>query len=36
MGQEVSVTSVQLARLGAVIANGGMLVKPQTDSQTRR
>lgn len=28
MGQEVSVTSVQLARLGAVIANGGMLVKP--------
>src|SRR5579863_8611252 len=29
MGQEVSVTSVQLARLGAVMANGGMLVKPQ-------
>ena len=29
MGQEVSVTSVQLARLGAVIANGGMLVKPR-------
>jgi len=29
MGQEVSVTSVQLARLGAVIANGGMLVKPK-------
>ena len=29
MGQEVSVTSVQLARLGSVIANGGMLVKPR-------
>jgi cell division protein FtsI (penicillin-binding protein 3) len=29
MGQEVSVTSVQLARLGAVIANGGLLVKPR-------
>ena len=29
MGQEVSVTSVQLARLGAVIANGGMMVKPK-------
>ncbi len=29
MGQEVSVTSVQLVRLGAVIANGGMLVKPR-------
>jgi cell division protein FtsI (penicillin-binding protein 3) len=29
MGQEVSVTSVQLARLGAVIANGGMLVQPR-------
>lgn len=29
MGQEISVTSVQLARLGAVIANGGMLVKPR-------
>jgi cell division protein FtsI (penicillin-binding protein 3) len=29
MGQEVSVTSVQLARLGSVIANGGLLVKPQ-------
>ncbi|MGA2712749.1 MAG: penicillin-binding protein [Bryobacteraceae bacterium] len=29
MGQEVSVTSVQLARLGAVIANGGMLVRPR-------
>ncbi len=28
MGQEVSVTSVQLARLGCVIANGGLLVKP--------
>ena len=29
MGQEVSVTSVQLARLGAAIANGGMLVEPR-------
>jgi cell division protein FtsI (penicillin-binding protein 3) len=29
MGQEVSVTSVQLARLGCVMANGGMLVKPR-------
>jgi cell division protein FtsI (penicillin-binding protein 3) len=29
MGQEVSVTSLQLARLGAVIANGGLLVKPK-------
>ena len=29
MGQEISVTSVQLARLGAVIANGGMMVKPK-------
>ena len=29
MGQEVSTTSVQLARLCAVIANGGMLVKPK-------
>jgi len=28
MGQEVSTTSVQLARACAVIANGGMLVKP--------
>lgn len=29
MGHEVSVTSVQLARACAVIANGGMLVKPK-------
>ncbi|MDE3195582.1 MAG: transpeptidase family protein [Acidobacteriota bacterium] len=29
MGQEVSTTSVQLARLCAVIANGGMLVRPK-------
>ena len=29
MGQEVSATSVQLARAAAVIANGGMLVKPK-------
>ncbi len=29
MGQEVSATSIQLARAAAVIANGGMLVKPK-------
>lgn len=29
MGHEVSTTSAQLARLCSVIANGGMLVKPQ-------
>ncbi len=29
MGQEVSVTSVQLARLGSIMANGGLLVKPR-------
>jgi cell division protein FtsI (penicillin-binding protein 3) len=29
MGQEVSTTSVQLARLCSIIANGGMLVKPK-------
>ena len=29
MGQEVSTTSVQLARAAAVIANGGLLVKPK-------
>ena len=29
MGQEVSVTSVQLARACSVIANGGLLVKPR-------
>ncbi len=29
MGQEISTTSVQLARLCAVFANGGMLVKPK-------
>ena len=36
MGQEVSVTSVQLARLGAVMANGGMLVKAEADPEARR
>ena len=36
MGQEVSVTSVQLARLGCVIANGGMLVKPRLIMKERR
>jgi cell division protein FtsI (penicillin-binding protein 3) len=29
MGQEVSVTAVQIARAACVIANGGMLVKPR-------
>lgn len=29
MGQEVSATSIQLARACSVIANGGLLVKPQ-------
>jgi cell division protein FtsI (penicillin-binding protein 3) len=29
MGQEVSVTSVQIARAACVIANGGLLVKPK-------
>ncbi len=29
MGQEVSVTTLQLARAACVIANGGMLVKPR-------
>jgi len=29
MGQEVSVTTLQLAQAGSVIANGGLLVKPR-------
>jgi cell division protein FtsI (penicillin-binding protein 3) len=29
MGQEVGVTSLQLALVGAVVANGGLLVKPK-------
>jgi cell division protein FtsI (penicillin-binding protein 3) len=29
MGQEISATSIQLARAAAVVANGGMLVKPK-------
>lgn len=29
MGQEVSVTSLQIARAACVVANGGMLVKPK-------
>jgi len=29
MGQEVSVTTLQLARAAAVVANGGLLVKPR-------
>ena len=28
MGHEISVTSIQLARLGSIIANGGFLVRP--------
>jgi cell division protein FtsI (penicillin-binding protein 3) len=33
MGQEVSVTTVQLAQAAAVIANGGMLVRPRLVSK---
>src|SRR4029077_4373473 len=33
MGQEVSVTTLQLAQAGAVIANGGMLVRPRLVSK---
>ena len=29
MGQEVSVTTVQLAQAGSVVANGGLLVRPR-------
>jgi cell division protein FtsI (penicillin-binding protein 3) len=29
MGQEISTTSIQLARMCAVIANGGLLIKPR-------
>jgi cell division protein FtsI (penicillin-binding protein 3) len=29
MGQEISATSIQLARAAAVVANGGLLVKPK-------
>jgi cell division protein FtsI (penicillin-binding protein 3) len=29
MGQEVSVTTVQLAQAGAIVANGGLLVRPR-------
>jgi len=29
MGQEISTTSVQLARACSVIANGGLLIKPK-------
>jgi cell division protein FtsI (penicillin-binding protein 3) len=33
MGQEISVTTLQLAQAGAVIANGGLLVKPRLISK---
>ncbi len=36
MGHEISTTSVQLAVAGAVIANGGMVVKPQIVLQTQK
>lgn len=36
MGHELGVTSVQLARAGAVIANGGTLVKPRLVMQRQR
>ena len=32
MGHEIGVTSLQLALAGAVVANGGMLVKPRLDA----
>jgi len=36
MGQEVSLTAVQLARVAAVIANGGLLVTPHLVTQIAR
>ena len=36
MGHEVSTTSLQLAQACSVIANGGLLVRPQADSPERR
>ncbi len=36
MGHEISTTSIQLAVAGAVIANGGMIVKPQIVLQTQK
>ena len=36
MGHEIGVTSLQLVRAGAVIANGGMLVKPRLVLSTQR
>jgi len=36
MGQEVSVTALQLARVAAVIANGGMLVSPRLVTRISR
>jgi cell division protein FtsI (penicillin-binding protein 3) len=36
MGQEVSLTAVQLARVAAVIANGGLLVEPHLVTEIRR
>ena len=36
MGQEVSLTAIQLARVAAVIANGGMLVSPRVVTRVSR
>jgi len=36
MGHEISTTSIQLAVAGAVIANGGMIVRPQIVLQTQK
>ncbi|MDQ6894107.1 MAG: transpeptidase family protein [Acidobacteriota bacterium] len=36
MGQEVSLTAIQLARVAAVIANGGMLVSPRVVTRISR
>ncbi len=36
MGHELGVTSLQLARAGAVIANGGTLIKPRLILQVKR
>ena len=36
MGQEVSLTALQLARVAAVVANGGLLVQPRLVTAIRR